>query len=124
MNTKKKRSIMIVDDEPDIVLVLAEYLEGEGFSVLTAKSGEQAIAKAREHPIDLSIVDISMPVISGIETLTQMKKSKPHLPVIMITAFRDAEKVLEAFRQGANDCIFKPLDFDYLMSSIISSLSK
>ncbi|MGA2090500.1 MAG: response regulator [Endomicrobiales bacterium] len=122
MTILKKSSIMIVDDEPDIVLVLAEYLAGEGFKVLTANNGPQAIIKVMDHPVDLSIIDIAMPEMNGIETLTRMKGLKPKLPVIMITAFRDAEKVLEAFRLGAYDCIFKPFDLNYLRNSITGSL--
>jgi DNA-binding NtrC family response regulator len=122
MTMQKRSRIMVVDDEPDIVLLLAEYLAKEGFTVLTANNGAEAIEKVMDHPVDLTILDVAMPEMNGIETLSRMKSLKPHLPVIMITAFRDADKVLEAFRLGAYDCICKPFDFDYLRTSIIGSL--
>jgi DNA-binding NtrC family response regulator len=122
MTGQKKSKILIVDDEPDIVLVLGEFLAGEGFTVLTASNGAQAIEKIKEYPVDLAIMDVAMPTMNGIETLRQLKQIKPKLPVIMITAYRDAEKVVEAFRLGAFDCIFKPFDFKYLRTSITGSL--
>ena len=66
MNGKgKKSSIMIVDDEPDILLILGEYLSNEGFNVLTAKDGKQAIEKVREYTVDLVLLDIAMPEMNG-----------------------------------------------------------
>ncbi|MGA2091509.1 MAG: response regulator [Endomicrobiales bacterium] len=122
MTSHKKSKILIVDDEPDIVLVVGEFLAGEGFTVLTANNGVQAIEKVKDHCIDLAILDVAMPTMNGIETLKRLKLIKPSLPVIMITAYRDAEKVVEAFRLGAYDCIFKPFDFGYLRTSITGSL--
>ncbi|OGS18862.1 MAG: hypothetical protein A2219_07090 [Elusimicrobia bacterium RIFOXYA2_FULL_50_26] len=122
MVNAKKSSIMIVDDEPDILLVLGEFLSNEGFKVLTAKSGQQAIEKLKEHNIDMLLLDMAMPNMNGIETLREVHKGAPHLPVIMITAYRDAEKVVEAFRLGAFDCIFKPFDLKYLRQAIMGKL--
>lgn len=118
----KKSSIMVVDDEPDILLVLGEFLSAEGFKVLTAKSGQQALEKLKEHTVNLVLLDMAMPNMNGIETLREIKKIAPGLPVIMITAYRDAEKAVEAFRLGAFDCIFKPFDLKYLRQSVMSKL--
>jgi DNA-binding NtrC family response regulator len=122
MTAHKNSKILIVDDDPDIVLVLGDYLAGEGFAVLTANNGVLAIEKIKEHSVDLAIVDVAMPMMNGLATLKQLKLINAALPVIMITAYRDAEKVLEAFRLGAHDCIFKPFDFEYLRTSIAGSL--
>ena len=118
----KKSSIMIVDDEPDILIVLGEFLSKEGFKVLTAKDGKQAIEKIKENKVDLVLLDMAMPNLNGIETLREMKKLKPDVSVIMITAYRDAEKVVEAFRLGAYDCIFKPFDLKYLRQAVMAKL--
>jgi DNA-binding response OmpR family regulator len=119
---KKKSCILVVDDEPDIVIILSEYLSDEGFAVCTAQNGEAGLEKIREHKIDLALLDVAMPKLNGIETLREIKRMSPELPVIMITAFRDAEKVAEAFRLGAFDCIFKPFDLKYLRKAIMAKL--
>jgi len=119
---EKRSSIMIVDDEPDILIVLGEFLSKEGFRVLTAKDGRQAIDKVKENGIELILLDMAMPDMNGIETLREIKKIKPDVSVIMITAYRDAEKVVEAFRLGAYDCIFKPFDLKYLRQAVMVKL--
>jgi len=122
MEKAKKSRIMIVDDEVDILLVLGEFLKSEGFTVMTAQNGKQAVEKVQEMPVDLALIDMAMPVMNGIETLKEIKRLKPEIPAIMITAYRDAEKVVEAFRLGAYDCIFKPFDLKYLRQAITAKL--
>lgn len=123
MNEKQKNvSILIVDDEPDVLLVLGEYLSKEGFKVMTCQSGAQAIEKLKGNKADLALLDMAMPGLNGIETLRELKAIDPQLPTIMITAYRDAEKVVEAFRLGAYDCIFKPFDLKYLRKAILGKL--
>ena len=119
----KKNSILVVDDEPDIVVVLSEYLAKEGFRVYTAHKGEQAIEKVRDFPdISLVLLDIAMPQMDGIETLKKLKEIKPEINVIMISAYRDADRVVQSFRLGAYDCIFKPFDLKYLRTAILAKL--
>lgn len=122
MSSAKKGSIMIVDDEPDILVVLEEFLSKEWFKVLTARNGKDATEKLKTNEIDLILLDMAMPDMNGIETLKELKKIKPNISVIMITAYRDAEKVVEAFRLGACDCIFKPFDLKYLRQAVMSKL--
>jgi len=119
---QKRGKILVVDDEPDLVIILSNFLSKEGFKVYTAHTGQQAIEKIKNNPIDLVLLDIAMPVMDGIETLKQIKKIKPEVNVIMITGYRDAEKVVQAFRLGAYDCLFKPFDFKYLRKSILATL--
>lgn len=122
MVNEKKSTILVVDDEPDILLVLGEFLSHEGFKILTAKDGSQCIDKVKEEHVDLLLLDMAMPGMNGIETLKEVRKIKPELAVIMITAYRDAEKVVEAFRLGAYDCIFKPFDLKYLRQAVMAKL--
>lgn len=119
---EKKSGILVVDDEPDIVLVLGEFLAKEGFRVYTANRGEQAVEKVKEFPVDLVLLDLAMPGMDGIEALKKIKEIKPGINVIMITAYHDAEKVVSAFRMGAYDCIFKPFDLKYLRTAILAKL--
>jgi DNA-binding NtrC family response regulator len=118
----KKSTILCVDDEPDILIVLSEYLSNEGFNVLTADSGDAALEIIKTQKVNLVLLDMAMPKMNGIETLNEIKKIKTDVPAIMITAYRDAEKVVEAFRLGAFDCIFKPFDLKYLRKAIMAKL--
>ncbi|OGS22764.1 MAG: hypothetical protein A2252_10590 [Elusimicrobia bacterium RIFOXYA2_FULL_39_19] len=121
-NASKKSIILVIDDEPDIVIVLGQYLAKEGFKVFTAHTGKQGIEKIKENEIDMVLLDIAMPVMDGIETLKNIKEIKPEMNVIMITAYHDADKVVQTFRLGAFDCIFKPIDFKYLRKSLFAKL--
>ncbi len=123
MTGKEKGIVLVVDDESDIIMVLSEFLKNDGYSAVTARSGIQALGTIREQRIDLVLLDISMPIMNGLDTLRELKKFKPELPVIMITAYRDAEKVIDAVRLGAFDCVFKPFDLTYLRKTIASKLS-
>ena len=122
MSSAKKGSILIIDDEPDILVVLEEFLSKEWFKVLTSKNGKDAIEKLKTNDIDLILLDMAMPDMNGIEILKELKAVKPNISVIMITAYRDAEQVVEAFRLGACDCIFKPFDLKYLRQAVMSKL--
>jgi DNA-binding NtrC family response regulator len=122
VNLPMKSKIMIVDDDPDIILVLEQFLSHEGFTVISVSSGKKAIETMKENPVDLFLIDIAMPILSGADTLRELKKIDPNIQAIMITGYRDAEKVVECFRLGAYDCIFKPFDFDYLRTAIMAKL--
>jgi DNA-binding NtrC family response regulator len=122
MMAEKQGMILLVDDEDDILMVLGEFLSREGFKVLTANSGEKALAKIKEYPVNLVLLDMAMPGMNGIDTLKELRKIRPETAVIMITAYRDAEKVVEAFRLGAYDCIFKPFDLKYLREAVMAKL--
>jgi DNA-binding NtrC family response regulator len=122
MGVTKKSRIMIVDDDPEVLMLLETFLQNEGFGTVTAESGAEAIRKCAAERPGLALIDIAMPVMDGLATLQELKKLDAGLPAIMITGYRDAEKVTAAFRSGAFDCIFKPFDFDYLRLSIKSKL--
>jgi DNA-binding NtrC family response regulator len=116
--------ILIVDDQQDICDVLMLFLQREGYSTEIANTGNVAIDKFKKIKPELVFLDIRLPDINGIDVLKSIKEVNKDIPVIMITAFRDAEKVVEAFRLGAYDCIFKPFDFKYVKTAMISSIGK
>jgi len=118
----KKSCIMVVDDEPSILMVLEEFLIREGFNVLTAKNGKDAIDLAAKNKIDLVLLDMALPILSGTKTMVELKKILPNIIVIMITAYRDAEQVVEAFQLGAVNCIFKPFNLTNVRKSIKDKL--
>jgi len=116
----KKTKILVVDDEPDIVITLSTFLASEGFKVYTATRPSQALEHAKNYQIDLALIDLAMPEMNGVELLKKLKEINPKLEAIIITAYRDAEKVVEAFKAGAYDCIFKPFNLKYLRDAIFA----
>lgn len=122
MAITKKTKILVVDDDTDIVVLISSFLAEEGFKVYTATRAKQAIEYVQNYPVDLAIIDIALPEMNGIELLKKFKEIKPNIEAIMITAYKDAEKVVEAFRLGAFDCIFKPFNLQYLRKAIMAKM--
>ncbi|MGG4393120.1 response regulator transcription factor [Paenibacillus thiaminolyticus] len=101
------KTVLIADDEPDIVSLLKLYLEAEGLSVLEAGDGAAAMGMLRQEPIDLAIVDIMMPELDGYQLIKSVRKDYK-LPIIIISAKnRDADKII-GLGLGADDFITKP----------------
>ncbi len=102
--------ILVVDDQAGVRKLLTEVFSSEGMAVTTAADGAQGLAAAlRERP-SLALVDIRMPVLDGVKLLMALKAHYPGLPVVMMTAVGDTEKVAEAARQGALLTVTKPFD--------------
>src|SRR5512141_1502309 len=94
-------TILIVDDEKNYLLVLSAVLEEEGYEVLTAPGGAEALDVQKSSDIDLVVTDMKMPGMDGIELLEQVKARDPELPVIMMTAHGTGDKAVEAMQKGA-----------------------
>jgi two-component system response regulator AtoC len=114
--------ILIVDDEYLIRWTLQQNLEKDGYEVLSAERGEEALQKVREEAPDLVLLDIKMPGMDGYEVLKETLKIDHGIIPIMITAFEDVEKVVKAMRLGAFDYITKPFDFGKVRISIQKAL--
>jgi DNA-binding response OmpR family regulator len=119
----KKPKVLVVDDEPDICEILGVFLEDNGYRFLQVTDGKQAIAKVEKEKPEIVILDVAMPKMSGLEVLRRIKKDSKETNVILITAYQDAEKVVEAFHLGADDLIFKPFNFKYLKKVLSSKIS-
>jgi len=111
-------TILVVDDEPNYLIVLSELLQDEGFEVLTAQSGEKALKHAREVDLDLIITDMQMPGMDGIALLKTVKSLNRDLPVIMITAYGEVEKAVTAMQAGAYTYLTKPFNNQELIVNI------
>jgi len=109
------KTVLIVDDEPNYLIVLSELLKEEGFEVFTALRGEEALKTARETDLDLLITDMMMPGMDGITLLKTIKSSKPDLPVIMVTAYGEVDKAVAAMQAGAFNYLTKPFNNDELV---------
>ncbi|OGF53426.1 MAG: hypothetical protein A2452_06345 [Candidatus Firestonebacteria bacterium RIFOXYC2_FULL_39_67] len=114
--------ILIVDDEQAVCNLLTRFLKKEGYETEIAKLGRDAITIFKEKNPALVLLDIGLPDINGIEVLKQMKEITRGIPVMMISAGTESENVISAFRLGACDYISKPLDFNYLKTTIKSLL--
>jgi two-component system NtrC family response regulator len=112
------QTILIVDDEPNYLIVLSELLQDEGFEVYTARSGEEGLQVFRNTELDLILTDMQMPGMDGITLLKTVKKENPDLPVIMITAYGEVEKAVLAMRSGAYTFLTKPFNNQELIVNI------
>lgn len=111
-------TILIVDDEPNYLIVLSEILKDEGFEVFTANSGKAGLPIVYSTDLDLVLSDMKMPVMDGIEFLSKIKDFNKELPVILITAYAEIEKAVEAMRLGAFTYLAKPFSNQQLLASI------
>ncbi len=111
-------SILVVDDEPNYLIVLSELLRDEGLEVFTAPGGKEGLAVIQEVDLDLVITDMQMPGMDGLQFLHEIKKKNNDLPVIMITAFAEVEKAVAAMQAGAYNYLAKPFSNDELLINI------
>ncbi len=116
--------ILVVDDDAEIRELLKIFLESNGHTVVLIDKGEPVIKTVLSEPFSLVLLDVNLPDIDGIEVLKKIVMVDAELPVVMITAFKDAEKVITAFREGAVDCVLKPLNFEYLKTSVLNRARK
>ena len=120
-----KRTIMVVDDNPDIVDSVKTILEVKGYGVQFAYSGQEVFDLLGEQKPDLIILDIMMPQTDGLEVLTRLKgdPGTASIPVIMLTAKVQYEDVLEGYKMGADYYITKPFTNTQLLTGINLLLS-
>jgi CheY-like chemotaxis protein len=117
--------ILVVDDEPDVEILFRQQfrrdLRAGRFTMEFARSADMAlrlIADAGDQSLILILSDINMPGMSGLELLPKAKAARPDVPVIMITAYGDAETKRQALERGAEALLTKPIDFGTLRSEI------
>ncbi|PMR74109.1 response regulator transcription factor [Billgrantia endophytica] len=118
--------VLVVDDEPNIVLSLEFLMQQAGFDVVTAEDGEGALARVADAPPDLILLDISLPGISGFDVLEQLRNDPRHarLPIIMLTAHgREVERE-KGLALGADDYVTKPFSTQALVEKVKSLLAE
>jgi two-component system, OmpR family, alkaline phosphatase synthesis response regulator PhoP len=116
----KARKVLIADDEPDILEIIKYNLSVEGYEVITAKDGSEAIDKAKLHKPDLIILDIMMPKKTGVEVCDYLR-SQPGFQdtlIIFLTAMNDENSHIKGFETGADDYVTKPISPKVLMSRV------
>ncbi len=111
----EKARILIAEDEKTQRDLLEGFLKKEGFSVETASSGRQALEKIEAAYIDIALLDYKMPELDGLQTLREIRKRFPDLPVVMMTAYGTVETAVASMKEGALDYLTKPIDLDELL---------
>ena len=114
------KTIMVVDDNPDIITIVKTILEGKGYNVLSASSGQELLSLLNNQIPDLIILDIMMPEMDGLEVLGRLKgvTETASIPVILLTAKVQYEDVLGGYKLGADYYITKPFTSTQLVNGI------
>ena len=110
--------IFIVDDERDFAESIAEVLEGHGYSVEVAFSGEEAVRKFREWDFDMTFMDVRMPGLNGVETFHEFRKIKPDAKVVMMTAYSVEQLLEEATDNGALGVLHKLFQMEDMFGAV------
>jgi len=116
--------ILVVDDELSMRELLEYMLERQGYGVLCAANGKEALSNIQKNPYDLLLCDIRLGDMTGLEVLKASKKKNPHVTVIMISAFATTETAVEAMNQGAFDYVPKPFENKELLQTIANALER
>jgi len=115
-------SILVVEDDPTISDLLAYNLVRAGFSVRQERSGTGGLEAALTGAVDLVLLDLMLPGLDGVAAAREIRRRRPALPIIMLTARSDRETVLRGFEAGADDFVAKPFDMDVLLARIRARL--
>jgi DNA-binding NtrC family response regulator len=118
MMDKAMYKVLVVDDEENIRMLVQEILHEAGYDVVTASDGREALSKVEALNIDVMMLDMNMPGMSGIEVLQEATNHWPDICVIMVTAVNDINTAVEAMKQGAYDYITKPFDKHGLIQKV------
>ena len=120
--TPARVKILLADDDPAVRQILCRLLADEGYAVLTAANGEEALAVAKSTSFDLVLLDLNMPIKDGWETFEDLANQQPMLPIILITA--RPNQLFPALASGVVALLEKPLDFTTLFSTIHNLLEE
>lgn len=114
------KTILVVDDEADLLVIIKTALKTEGYEVLTALSGTEAIQHCKEAKPDLLIVDLMMPGMDGFQTIESIRSIQglSNVPTIMLTGVLDKDKVALALNSGINYYLIKPFEFHDFISKV------
>jgi CheY-like chemotaxis protein len=117
-----KGRILVVDDEDVIRTVLARFLKGKGYDVVTAANGKEALERVKRERPHLMLLDIRMPEMDGFEVLRRVHDIDREIAVMMITANMDVDQARQTIEMGACDYIVKPFHLDYLETTVMAKL--
>jgi two-component system, OmpR family, alkaline phosphatase synthesis response regulator PhoP len=113
-----KKTILIVDDEPNIVLGLRDALEFEGFRVIAAGKGQEAVSLARVEAPDAVVLDLMLPDMNGYAVCEQLRRINAHVPIVMLTARSQETDKIRGLDAGADDYVTKPFSVNELIARV------
>ena len=117
-------NLLLVDDEKRFLTTTSKTLSQKGIKVLTATTGEDALAILKREDVDVVIMDVKMPGMDGITTLREIKHLFPLVEVIMLTGHGTIESAVEGLKSGASDFLTKPISIDLLIAKIKEAFAK
>lgn len=110
--------VLLIDDEVDFLKSLARLLARRGMTVFSAENGEDGLALLRREQVDVAVVDLKMPGLTGLEVLERINRERPRVQVIILTGHATVESGVEGMKKGAADYLFKPQDPEDLIRKI------
>ena len=119
MGAMERASVLIIDNEPALLDVLADNLQHKGFKVYVAADGERGLALLERERPDVVLLDLRMPRLDGFAVLREIRRIQPALPVLVMSADESPETAEKALGAGANDFVAKPIDLDELERSLV-----
>ncbi len=122
--TAPKSRILVVEDEPSILSGLCDVLTYRGYQVDGIATGEGGLERGRDEAVDLVLLDIMLPGISGFEVCERLREERPDLPILMLTARGSEDDVLQGFRCGADDYVTKPFSLAQLLARVEALLRR
>ena len=117
-------TILLIEDDPGIVVTLRRVLSDEGHSVKVEKRGDAGLALAKQDSFDVVITDMRLPGLGGLELVRELHEAKPHLPIILMTAHGTTETAIEATKSGAYDYLLKPFDIPEFIELVEKALER
>jgi two-component system cell cycle response regulator DivK len=119
-------SILVVEDDTMVRDLLVKRLQWEGYRIVTASNGAQAVALTRTDKIDLVLMDIGLPILNGWQAAHRIRAhaDTATLPIIALTAYALSDERLKCFEMGCDDYESKPFDFDHLLSKVQALLER
>ena len=120
-----KKNILVVDDEKDIIDLLSYNLSKEGFTVITARNGKEALEKVKQKP-DLILLDVMMPEMNGLQVIQELKKNKTtsSIPILLLTAKGTETDEIVGLEIGADDYIIKPVKIGKIVARVHAILRR
>ena len=115
---KKKGHVLVVDDDVNFAEGTADILIAKGYKCTIVHNGQEALNSIKENHIDIVLSDIKMPVMNGVVMCREIKKNRPQMVIIMMTAFREEDLIRDVLKEGAYGVLYKPLDINLVLRLI------
>ena len=120
---KSSGKILIVEDDAAVVMTLRRVLSEEGHTVVVETRGDGGLSRATAEPFDLVLSDIKLPGLGGLDLVRELRRTKPRLPIILMTAHGTTEMAIQATQSGAFDYLLKPFEMPEMLDLVESAIS-